>query len=439
MLCGCYSGTPAAGAPCSSDHTCPSGLVCDPSSDTCVTSISTVDAGSGSDSAVQACTDSSMCSGNSPVCDLMTGDCRGCVGDIECESGVCSESTGTCIPASAALFVSVDGNDNGTCDQANPCATVSHAITLVDATRYAIAVGDGTYTDSFIIQGPTQVLISGSGSKTTGGTSGPGGAAKLMFTADGGTYDHAIEVRTGSVLVEGVTLTGAVTEDVRIQGGSSLELYKVDVSASKTGGIDCAGNSTVHLIQSIVQGSGAAEPAVMVAGGMLIIERSQITNNAGGGIRLSGSASYDVTNSFITLNGTAMSTASAVDLQNASVAGNNRFAFNTVVQNQAGGDMTVYPGAMCGPNAPIEDSLFASNTVSASCTANYSLYDLGLLAGNHNVSGFAIFVGINNFHLAAGSPAIDMADPAATILIDFDGDMRPNGTASDIGADEYLH
>jgi hypothetical protein len=41
-----------------------------------------------------------------------------------------------------------------------------------------------------------------------------------------------------------------------------------------------------------------------------------------------------------------------------------------------------------------------------------------------------------DYHLLPGSPAIDAADPAATLTTDFDGTARPQGAHSDMGAFE---
>ena len=42
-----------------------------------------------------------------------------------------------------------------------------------------------------------------------------------------------------------------------------------------------------------------------------------------------------------------------------------------------------------------------------------------------------------DFHLQAGSPAIDAADTAATETSDFDSTARPQGAGRDMGAFEY--
>ena len=41
-----------------------------------------------------------------------------------------------------------------------------------------------------------------------------------------------------------------------------------------------------------------------------------------------------------------------------------------------------------------------------------------------------------DYHLQSSSPCIDAADPAATLDVDIDGDIRPQGAAHDMGADE---
>lgn len=102
----------------------------------------------------------------------------------------------------------------------------------------------------------------------------------------------------------------------------------------------------------------------------------------------------------------------------------------------------------CSPSgslAQFSNNIFYNYTsidVPTSCAYQYNLVtpvrDLG---GNGNTTGDPMFVDVANgdFHLKAGSVAIDAADPAiVTIDRDHDGTHRPQGTRSDIGAFEYL-
>ena len=56
--------------------------------------------------------------------------------------------------------------------------------------------------------------------------------------------------------------------------------------------------------------------------------------------------------------------------------------------------------------------------------------------GPGNIDEDPLFVGGDDYHLAAGSPCID-AGVDAGVIEDMDGDMRPYGAGFDMGADEY--
>jgi uncharacterized membrane protein len=78
---------------------------------------------------------------------------------------------------------------------------------------------------------------------------------------------------------------------------------------------------------------------------------------------------------------------------------------------------------------------FYGNT-SGSTSDNYG----NVVTGTTDISappGFAD-PGAGDFHLTVTSVPVNAADPASTLAIDFDGQSRPQGTRSDIGADESL-
>lgn len=56
--------------------------------------------------------------------------------------------------------------------------------------------------------------------------------------------------------------------------------------------------------------------------------------------------------------------------------------------------------------------------------------------GNLNADPLFVNVPQGDFHLQAGSPAKDAADPTASLTTDIDGDPRPQGGRPDMGADE---
>lgn len=83
-----------------------------------------------------------------------------------------------------------------------------------------------------------------------------------------------------------------------------------------------------------------------------------------------------------------------------------------------------------------------ADAVSASCLASYTIVSpqSSALSGTNNQLGIDPLLkdpANRDYHLQSGSPAIDAADPAATDMVDFDGNPRPQGARSDLGAFEF--
>jgi hypothetical protein len=180
---------------------------------------------------------------------------------------------------------------------------------------------------------------------------------------------------------------------------------------------------------------------------MLAISQSTVSVNGKGGLSILG-AQFDITNNFIVQNGNGQSLVGGVDFSQIPASGIHRFDFNTVAKNM--GNDSVNTGVNCGTVAtPV---IFNSNIIYANsvggtgkqlggslmCSASFSDVGPEPASGITNINMDPIFLSVmqNNFHLMANSPAKDAADPAATLVSDFDGDARPQGPRRDIGADE---
>lgn len=100
------------------------------------------------------------------------------------------------------------------------------------------------------------------------------------------------------------------------------------------------------------------------------------------------------------------------------------------------------PGLTWGMEARFDDSqgTFAYNLTNQDIWASRDGAQ-GTLSGNitNTQSGWFVNAAAGDLHLSATAvAAIDQATPLAQVPDDFDGDGRPVGPASDIGADEYV-
>jgi hypothetical protein len=184
--------------------------------------------------------------------------------------------------APTTLFVSQGGLDSGTCTSANPCATVSYALT--QAASGATIEVSGTIHDHLNIMSPVTI------------TTWPNGPAVSPGVLDGAA--------TGTVVTVNGGVTGVTLHDLTIENGSvgifsngTLTLTDSTVSgnagAFAWAGIRNYDSGTMTIIDSTVTKNsnatvGSAGSGVYNTGTITVIA-STIAGNTGGGIFSGGS------------------------------------------------------------------------------------------------------------------------------------------------------
>ncbi len=343
-----------------------------------------------------------------PVCDDTDHACRGCIADAECASDVCNLATGECVAEADVIYLE-PGGTGATCTSVAPCGTFAAGLALVTATKKTIKVGAGSYDERVAIPGLT-VDIVGPGADVHGTVVGP------LFDITG---DAEVSIR-GLRIHEGAGTTG---DGVRCT--------------------DSTGNPTVTLSAVTVDTNGGK--GITATGCALTVTRSVIRGNTAGGVVISA-GTFTLTNNWIVGNGVSTLPNGGVTIQNTTGTGAHVLDFNTIADNNSSAS---FPGVSCGT---IGGALtFANNIIYANesaaqvggdlmCTHAYS--NIGPIAesgtGNINMAPDFVGAGTGDFHLAAGSPGIDVADMAAALTIDLDGDDRPQNGRSDMGADEVV-
>jgi hypothetical protein len=138
-------------------------------------------------------------------------------------------------------------------------------------------------------------------------------------------------------------------------------------------------------------------------------------------------------------NGNAVSTTGGLFL---TPSGTVSFKFNTVANNLA--TTSAVKGMNCTIAMTATNSIVSGNDTSASCSFAHSLFDANVTVSGSNKAGDPKFKNVvptnprapDYFRIQDTSAAVDQADPASTMMLDIDGDARPQGGAPDIGADE---
>jgi hypothetical protein len=185
----------------------------------------------------------------------------------------------------------------------------------------------------------------------------------------------------------------------------------------------------------------------------LTVTQSTISSNQGGGISVAGTGTmFTIANNVIVYNGTANGT-NATQLGGVALTSNTSgatFEWNTVALNQSDG--SIYRGGVsCTGNmvsaagnllyknseSDGDGGLKTDSTTQRNATGCQFDNSIAVATDSANLGFKSPATPPFDFHLTAASPSTIVDAGGSCSAVDFDGDMRPIGTACDLGADEY--
>jgi hypothetical protein len=368
------------------------------------------------------------------------------------------------------------GETGKMCTQAAPCGTIDDALKV---NKLYVKMESGTVADNKItsIDGKTVTIFAEHDASL--GRTGPGVILEIRNNADVTIYDLKITGATGAVTDSAISILNGgaprlsltrVTVDGNqgvgisatagtltisqstIQGnagsgilasGGTLMVSQTTISDNTGGGISASGGTLMVSQTTISLNAGGG---ISTTGGTLSVSRSNITANPKGGISVgAGGASFDITNNFITYNGTAGGLG-ASQVGGASLLPNtagSRFERNTVALNQSDGSIFSGGVTCTGLMVSALGNIAYGNIEGASTTDLTQLRgacQFGNTLARGAIAGDLGFksprAGTFDFHLTPASPALVVDAAGACTGLDFDGDTRPSGAACDLGADE---
>jgi hypothetical protein len=375
------------------------------------------------------CTVDAQCGGATPICDLEERVCVQCLGEraMECRGAtpVCREdhtcggcrrhaecASEACLPDGSCgsdvevAYVSSSGTDNLPCFQARPCRTIASALAL---SRPYIKL-TGAFREAMVIDHRDAVFLADPETRVARSGNGP--------------------------LID-------------IKGDSRVEIYDLVISGEAGGagdGITMTAGSAGRLALVRCQVVEHVGLGISVTGGQLVVAQSAISSNRGGGVSVHDAA-FEITNTSIDHNGDVdRSDVGGAELQGL-LASTSRFEHNTVVDNHVRASPLVTGGVRCDALAFVApNNIIVRNDVGRSIVGgNANVLSSGLCAYPTSIIGASLtelrFAQPDqppySYLLTAGSSAIDQARTPSTVSYDKDGERRPQGAYSDVGADEY--
>lgn len=381
---------------------------------------------------------------------------------------------------SASYNVSaVQGSFVGNAAESGGGIYARYVATLSEATfshNTAVSEGGGVFASSGYLTNTTFL-------SNTAGTAG-GGVFVVL----------AVPVNTSGEMESGITepqawISGGLFAGNESQYGGGLlvsgDLILMDATLRQNyaseygGGVFGQGNMTVtnSLFEnnsSDLNGGGLAAAPNIEGNGSVMIMDSHFTGNsaqnAGGGVGTGspfGALEFPLTVDATTFLDNSADVGGAVyhalgegQIVNSLFAGNTAVTDASALGLYAPGPITLIHNTIVGqPDNPVAgirrhngpltviNSILTQHhvgiyNVNGTVQQDYNLFyqnDTDIMGaytgGTHNVQGDPLFVSLTDYHLSAGSAALDVGTDAG-VTVDFEDQARPSGTGYDIGYDE---
>ncbi|MBX3156387.1 MAG: hypothetical protein KF773_10340 [Deltaproteobacteria bacterium] len=370
------------------------------------------------------CIDNAQCDG-SQVCDPITNACRACVADDECSSRVCDVDAKRCIDEREVVYATGEtSGSNGDCTLTSPCSfakaagrALGHApallVRMLPGAYGAIALDSLTDQTLHVIATGAQFVSGGSVAALTVDRGAKLAIRGFTTLTDG---DH---VRCGSD--NAATQSRLDLRDVvlrsSLHGVTAIEARRCALSMTNVGmtkaGTWFVSASSVAADRVMLQ-EGANTSLAMVGTSSVRIQNSVLENQR---VFLFGLGELILSHTTLVYPG---NTAIEDVCSKARVAGMLVLVENSILRAGAG-DALVNP-------LPNGACTFSNTLLSQQASP-----PPGTFVGDPKFVDF----GNHDYHLQAGSPAVDVGVPGMlTTDHDFDGTPRPQGAKPDLGAFE---
>lgn len=420
----------------------------------------------GADGRCYECTRSFDCTNPAkPVCDPSSFSCKGCDDHEQCGSGVCDMGSGMCLAEADVIHVNVGvGSDGPICGDGPAAAACQHldgdlgAFAKLQGSRRTIVMAPGNYIHAEVLEAfNKEATIYGNGAQVFPASfiSGPAmevrGSSNLVIhdlifrNGNGGGTGMGISCLDSSIELHSVTIRDNDNAGVVAQN-CALSFFDSEVLDNERQGLVIGASDLSFTASSVI---GSSLLGIYAEDSSIEMQRSTLRNNSAGGLRMV-ETDFVIENSVIVQNGNKTINpsdfAGGIVVDNGFAVAPQIIRHCTVADNESPSILSG-SGIDCGfgnnqvaciSNIVVgNEKPSGSSEIGGNCNVRYSNVT-GILLGEGNISVAPTFVGAvaGDYHLAAGSAGIDLADPASPTTVDIDNQSRPVGGRHDMGADE---